>query len=208
MYTQTSIDLLIGRIRWDAAIPPTSIVVDADNSESTSGRRFNSFHQLVTVENVNDSVNNLKIGADDLNAYLLKMKEDSVKDVLNRLFDLNMKAKYKQTEDFVSLNYSLDGYDVLIADNASVFDNAIGYAMAVRAIQLFITSERSNATQRRMKQSYDYLKSELEGFKAPDGMVVVKGVNALFTEAVADADKVLFPVKTLSKKYLNALSSW
>jgi hypothetical protein len=200
MYNGTSIQLLTDRIGWADAVPPTSIVVDAGNMTSTSERYFNSFHQLVTVENVLDCVSNLKIEGADLNAYLAKMRKDSVLEVLNKLFNTNELANYERTEDKISLNYNASGYDALIAERQTVFDEAIGYAMAVRALQLLITSERSNSTQRSIKSSYEFLKSELEGIKDAHGNIIAKGVNTLFTTALENAKKVLFPTKTESAK--------
>ena len=195
-------DLLIGRIGWDVTIPPNPITVSNGNKASTSGRFFNSFHKLVTAENVNDSVNNLKIAEADLNVELAKMKKDSVLEVLNKLFDTNPRANHQNTEKFYSINYSANGYDSLISQFGTVFDQAIGYSMAVRALQLFITSERSNSAQRKMKQSYDFLKSELEGIKDKDGNILAVGVNALFDIAINDANEILFPTKDQTKPTL------
>lgn len=208
LYSGTSVTLLIGRIGWDVTIPPSPITVSNDNKASASGRFFNSFHQLVTAENVNDSVNNLKIAETDLNVYLAKMKKDSVLEVLNKLFDTNILAIYQKTEEVYSVNYDASGYDSLIEANITVFDQAIGYSMAVRAVQLFITSERSNGAQRKMKQSYDFLKSELEGIKDKDGNVLAVGVNSLFDISIQDANKVLFPTNSLTKPTLTARNYW
>lgn len=199
LYTGTSIALLTGRIGWDQAVPPTTLVVDGTNLASVSGRFFNSFHQLVTAENVNDSVLNLKIDVTNLNLYLAKMKKDSVLEVLNKLFDTNPLANYAAIGDAYSLNYTSGGYDALIADKGTVFDNAIGYAMAVRAIQLFISSERSNGTQRKMKASYDFLMSELNGIKNSEGLSIAQGVNSLFETAIKDANEILFPTNHRSQ---------
>ena len=193
LYTGTSITLLTGRIGWDQAVPPTTLVVDASNLTSASGRFFNSFHQLVTAENVNDCVLNLKIDITNLNAYLAKMKKDSVLEVLNKLFDTNPLANYAAIGDAYSINYSNSGYDSLITDKVTVFDNAIGYAMSVRAIQLFISSERSNGVQRKMKASYDFLMAELNGIKNNEGVPIAQGANTLFAEAIEEANKILFP---------------
>ncbi len=199
LYTGTSITLLTGRIGWDQSVPPTTLVVDGANLGSVSGRFFNSFHQLVTAENVYDSVLNLKIDVTNLNVYLAKMKKDSVLEVLNKLFDTNPLANYAARGDSYSLNYTAGGYDALIADKGTVFDNAIGYSMAVRAIQLFISSERSNGTQRKMKASYDFLMSELNGIKNADGLSIAQGVNSLFDTAIKDANDILFPTNHRSQ---------
>lgn len=208
MYNSTTITLLTERVGWSQAVPPTSLVVSAGNLTSTSGRFFDSFHTLVTAENVNDSVINLKIDTTNLNAYLAKMRKDAVLEVLNKLFDTNDLANYASTRTERSINYDANGYDALINKYQTVFDQAIGYSMAVRAIQLFITSERSNSAQRKMKASYEFLKSEIEGIRGPDGEVIAKGVNALFTLAIEDAKAILFPVIKIPEATLTDRSGY
>lgn len=200
LYTGTSVDLLIGRIGWAQAVPPTALVVDAPNLISNSGLYFNSFHELVTAENVNDCIRNLNIDVANLNTQLAKMKKDSVLEVLNKVFDLNVLANYHTSVGVVSTNYNADGYDDMIASKLGVFDACIGYSMSVRGLQLFIASERSNGTQRKMKAAYPYLKSELEGINDTDGNTMSSGANVQFTRSIKDAIEVLFPTTSKNDK--------
>lgn len=200
LYNGTSVDLLIGRIGWSQAVPPTTLVVDAPNLASSSGLFFNSFHELVTAENVNDCIRNLNIDVANLNVQLAKMKKDSALEVLNKVFDLNVLANYPTSEGVVSTNYDVDGYDDLIASKLGVFDACIGYSMSVKALQLFITSERSNGTQRKMKAAYPYLKAELEGINDTDGNTMSSGANVQFTRSIKDAIEVLFPTTSRNDK--------
>ncbi len=182
-YSDTSIQLLIGLIGWGAAVEPSNIEVAPDNSESETGLYFNSFHQLATVENVFDCISNLDVDNDGLNEFLEKMKKDAVLRVLNKIIDTNSLANVKSNEDRISLNYA-DDYDALIAANANVFVNAIGYAGVIKCMELFITSLRSNVTLRVLKANYEFLKTELSGIKNEQGVLLANGIEQNYGVAI------------------------
>jgi hypothetical protein len=208
MYDQTSIQLLIDRIGWSNPIQPNSeITLSPENGESVSGRFFDSFHQLSIVENVYKCVTNKDIGDTETNDFLYKMKKDCVLEVLNKIFDTNPLANNKNTEDRKSLNCKSD-YNYDIQTKTSLFDDAIGYAMAVRCLQLFISSNRSNATERKVGQSYELLKVELEGAMNQEGVLVAKGAIGYYDASIINAIEILFPIETKSKKRLYGRSVW
>lgn len=208
MYDQTSIQLLIDRIGWSNPIQPNSeIILSPENVESVSGRFFDSFHQLSIVENVYKCITNKDVGDTEFNDFLLKMKKDCVLEVLNKIFDTNPLANLSKTEDVKSLNYKSD-YTSDIALKTSLFDDAIGYAMAVRCLQLFISSTRSNNTERKIGQSYELLKVELEGVVNTEGVLVAKGAIGYYDASIINAIKIIFPTETKSKKRLYGRSVW
>lgn len=208
MYDQTSIQLLIDRIGWSNPIQPNSeITLSPENGESVSGRFYDSFHQLSIVENVYKCINNKDIDSDGFNTFLFKMKNDCVLEVLNKIFDTNPLANLSKTEDVKSLNYKSD-YTSDIALKTSLFDDAIGYAMTVRCLQLFISSTRSNNTERKIGQSYELLKVELEGVVNTEGVLVAKGAIGYYDASIINAIKILFPTQTKSKKRLYGRSVW
>lgn len=208
MYDQTSIQLLIDRIGWNSPIQPnTDIVLSPENEESTSGRFFDSFHQLSIVENVFACINNKDVDNDSLNDILLKMKKDSVLEVLNKVFDTNPLANLKNQEEVVSLNYKSD-YSFDIQNKVSLFDDAIGYAMAVRCLQMFISSSRSNLKERKITQSYEALKVELEGVINEQGVLIAKGAIGYYDASIINAIKIIFPTETKSKKRIFGRQPW
>jgi hypothetical protein len=208
VYSQTSIQLLIDRIGWSNPIQPNSVItLSPENGESVSGRFFNSFHHLSIVENVYKCIENKDANEAVVNDFLLKMKKDCVLEVLNKIFDTNPLANNKKTEDLVSLNWKTD-YNTDIQSKISLFDDAIGYSMAVRCLQLFISSTRSNATERKLGQSYELLKVELEGVVNQEGVLIAKGALGYYDASIINAIKILFPTETKSKKRLYGRIVW
>ncbi len=208
MYNQTSIQLLIDRIGWNYPIQPNAdISLFDENLESASGRFFDSFHQLSTVENVFSCISNKDADNEVLNLTLLKMKKDSVLEVLNKVFDTNPLANLKNQEEVISLNFKKD-YSLDIQNKYSLFDDAIGYAMAIRCLQLFISSTRSNAKERKITQSYEALKVELEGVINEQGVLIAKGAIGYYDASIINAVKILFPTETKSKKRIFGRQPW
>lgn len=208
MYNETSIQLLIDRIGWSNPIQPNSeITLSPENVESASGRFFSSFHQLSIVENVYKCVTNKDIDYQEFNTFLLKMKKDCVLEVLNKIFDTNPLANISVSEDVKSLNYKSD-YSSDITNKASLFDDTIGYSMATRCLQLFISSTRSNATETKIGQNYEKLKVELEGVINTEGVLIAKGTIGYYDASIINAIKILFPTETKSKKRLYGRKPW
>lgn len=208
MYDQSSIQLLINRIGWSNPIQPnTEITLSTQNLESASGRFFDSFHKLCTVENVFSCIPNKDVNSDSFNSYLLKMKKDSVLEVLNKVFDTNQLANIKKSENVESLNFKSD-YSLDIVNKVSLFDDAIGYSMSIRCLQLFISSTRSNIKQRDIVHNYETLKSELEGVVNQEGILIAKGAIGYYDASIINAIKILFPTETKSKKRLYGRNYW
>src|SRR5574343_1166711 len=134
MYNSLSITTLQDRIGWsNPMLPNSEITLDSRNTTSVSERQYNSFHQLVVVENVKSMVLNKSISNSDLNDYLFDLKKTVVLEVLSRVFDTNIYAKVKNNEEFESYGYRDDYSDVII-QNQSLFDQSIGYLMASKCL--------------------------------------------------------------------------
>ena len=56
MYFTAAIEALVERISWAKALETDYPELDEANMTGESGRNFQSFHQLVTVENIYDAV--------------------------------------------------------------------------------------------------------------------------------------------------------
>ncbi len=208
MYDQTSIQLLIDRIGWSNPVQPnTEITLSIENLEGVSGRFFDSFHQLSIVENIYACIANKDVDDASFNDYLYKMKKDSVLEVLNKVFDTNPLANIKKSEGVVSLNYKAN-YSLDIQSKTSLFDDAIGYAMAIRCLQLFISSSRSNLKERKIGQSYEALKVELEGVVNQEGVLIAKGAIGYYDASIINAIHILFPTETKSKKRIYGRQPW
>jgi hypothetical protein len=211
LYNGTTIQNLMGLVGWQEAVPPTSILVTSANTASTSGRFFSSFHQSAIVENVFATLPNAQMDNDTLNALLLKMKKDSVLEVLSRIYDANPLA-YRSSQEIdgkvvTSLNYALE-YDTLTANNMSVFADPIGFNMAKRCLQLYVTSTRSNRLQAIQEMKYPELKAELDGIYSENGKMVAKGANYFYEEAIKRTIEILFPTIVKSEKVITGIHPW
>jgi len=182
MYSEPSISSLITRIGWEKPLE-TDFAIELDEEVLTadSERKVNSFHQLVTVENVYAAVPEIEMEAVDFNGFLSSLRKQSVLEVLTAIFDKN--EMYVEETD----------YSALIIARPRLFDDAIGYCMAIKALELFIASSRSNLLERNAKLSFQNLKIELEGVRNDGGFFVAKGIIYKMERAIQKAQNILFP---------------
>ncbi len=182
MYNEQSIDFLETRIGWNEPLD-TDFVLELDEEVLTadSERKVNSFHQLVTVENLYAAVPEIEMEADDFTGFLSSLRKQSVLEVLTAIFDKN--EQYIETVD----------YSELILARPRLFDDAIGYCIAIKGLELFIASSRSNLLERNAKLSFQNLKIELEGVRNDGGFFVAKGIIYKMERAIQKAQNILFP---------------
>lgn len=184
MYSEESIEVLNTRIGWAEPLGADSIpAIEEDVIKSDSGRFVNSFHQLATIENVYAAVAKIDMEAEELNGFLSSVREQSVVEILTLIFDQH--TSYDETVD----------YSNLIISKPKLFDDAIGYSIAIKMLELFISSSRSNLAERNSKLSFQNLKIELEGVRNDRGFYVAKGIEYKFRTAITKAQKVIFPFK-------------
>lgn len=77
---------LIKRLGWRQPTIAGSPVLNADNLQSTSGRYFQSFHSLVTIEKLKAVCEDKDISDDDFNTYLSNLQNDAILRCLNEVF--------------------------------------------------------------------------------------------------------------------------
>jgi len=182
MYSDESIDVLETRIGWEKPLD-TDFVLELDEEVLTadSERKVNSFHQLVTVENLYAAVPEIDMEVAEFTGFLSSLRKQSVLEVLTAIFDKN--EQYIETVD----------YSELILSRPRLFDDAIGYCIAIKGLELFIASSRSNLLERNAKLSFQNLKLELEGIRNDRGFFVAKGIEYKFKTAILSAQNILFP---------------
>ena len=90
-----------------------------------------------------------------------------------------------------------DSYDATITQNISLFDNVIGYKVAIMVIEMFMSTKRNNIVERNAKLSVSNLKLELEGYRNETGVLVAKGLVHKFENAIKTAQKKIFPFKVI-----------
>lgn len=181
MYSEESISFLVGRIGWNKPIKlDFGVAINSDNLLSTSLRDVSSYHQLATVENLYSNVSETNMTEIAFNEYLLNFKKQAVLDATDLIFKHRL------------YNYS-DSYDAVINEKANLFDEVIGYTIAIKCLELFLSSTRSNATERSNLFSFQSLKVELEGAKNENGYQVATGIYSRRELALRKAHKIIFP---------------
>jgi len=183
MYSQEVISSISERIAFSNSLNPDfPVELSDDNSTGTSGRKFESFHQLVTIDNIYASVKEIDMDEELFNEYLKEMKMQTVLEVLPKIFDSN--TQYIDATD----------YSNVITAKASLIDECIGYSMASKVIELLITTQRINSEERSNKLSYSALKIELDGVRNDKGFLVSKGIIYKMNSAIKRTSKIIFPV--------------
>lgn len=181
MYSELSIATLKSRIGWEKPLDTAfAIEIDQEVLSASSDRKVNSFHQLATLENLYAAVQQVEMEAEYFNGFLSSLREQCVKEVMTAILDQN------------ELYDNLVDYSSIIISRASLFDDAIGYCIAIKALELFISSSRSNFLERNAKLSFQSLKIELEGVRNDGGFFVAKGINYKMERAIQKAQKILF----------------
>ena len=192
MYSEATISTIANRIGWGK--PQTdgfAINLAEAIQNGTSKRNFQSFHQLVTVENILAAIPNPLIDDDDFNAKLEEIRDNAARSVLTLIIDLNPNS-------ILSKDYSNT-----IISNPALFDEALGYKVAISVLELFISTERENFSTRSAQLAISSLKLELEGWKNEAGITVANGLGQKLDKAVTMATERLFPKnKTVTFKQI------
>lgn len=185
MYSSESISALKQRIGFGSGSTLPITVAD-DHKIGTSGRLFSFFHKLVTLENLYATVEEINLTEEDFNAYLEQMKQDAVLSVLTRIMHQNK-------EYLDSFDYS----DILLK-KVALFDEPIGYTLAVTALEQMVSTARVNDNERSSNIAYNKLKIELEGVTDDHGRLIAKGIISKLYASIKKASDIIFPAKPLT----------
>lgn len=182
MYTESSKILISKRVGWDN---PTGslfpITINAENLIATSGRRVNSFHQLANVVNLYYTIDESFTIESDFNILLKEIRLQAAIEVMNKILDQHH-----------CYDFDFD-YDKKLEKYQSLFDEPLGYLIAIKCIETYISSSRSNYIERNAKLAFEMLKIELEGVKNEQGITISQGINSKFYASIKKAQKKIFP---------------
>lgn len=165
---------------------PNGITVDQEHIEGESGRTFKYFHQLVTLENIYQTVQKVGMDSQEFNEYLTQMK----KDVALSLFDY---INFEISEDCRKV-FDLSG---ILSKNPSFLDEVYGYKFAASAIEMMISSNRTNRDERNALFKYEKLKIELEGWQDPKGRTITLGLNSKLRTSMKNILQFICPKRPL-----------
>ena len=167
MYTESNINELKDRLGWSEFEKELYVEkLDTANLSKTSGLTLNSFHKLVTIENIFHCQPNKNISDADFNSYLDEILDNVIRSILNYVFLYDSRA-IKGTDNTAIISAMCDG---------GVFDECIGYCHAVKVLELFTSSVRSNRIESITGHNYAIIMSELKGASTKDGVLVAKGI--------------------------------
>ena len=118
------------------------------------------------------------------NAGLMSsFKELSVEKVLvhnftgTELFDLDL-IDGCSYDTGLNLDISIyDDYTDFIINNKMLFSKAINLDMTIKCLQLYVSSLRSNASQRNSQELYQKIMVEIEGTKGSDSVISIIGLR-------------------------------
>jgi hypothetical protein len=193
MYSEQVISDLTERIGW--GLPQETdfgIEISESNSVGTSQREFKDFHQLVTVENIYAAVTQASEEENAFNEILEETRKKAVLAVLPLILDKN--------ESYLPLT----DYSAAITENIVLFDDAIGYKVAMMMIELFISTGRLNFLERNAKLATANLKVELNGIRSENGQLFAEGLVHLFQSSIKSASSKIFPKTIIVQSIDNA----
>lgn len=186
MYAEQTIQDLTNRIGFGTPKEEGfTIAIDEANSVGGSGRVVSSFHALCTIENI--FATNPTIGgneteiAEKFNQVLADFKKAATLEVLPAILDKH--------QDYVST----DSYDTIIAQNIAIFDDCIGYKMAMMILETMLSTKESNIAERNVKLTAANLKLEIEGFTNDTGVLVASGLVQKYNNSIKRAVNKIFP---------------
>lgn len=178
MYSTESISYLQDRIGFGSN--PIAVSVDPTNQVGSSGRLLTSFHKLADLKQIYNTTTETNMSAVNFNLYLRELKTQATLKVLTEI--LNKHGGYKPTYD----------YSNIILERPELFDDALGYSLAISVIQQQIAVERSNNEQRNASEVFKKLKIELEGVKDAYGNVISRGLFSSYYYAHKNASRIIF----------------
>jgi len=178
MYSPESISYLQDRIGFGTN--PIAVTVEPTNKVGSSGRLLTSFHKLADVKQIYNTTTEANMSEVAFNEYLQELKKQAALRVLTEV--LNNNYSYKTEFD----------YSDTILNRPELFDDALGYSLAIAAIQQQIAVERSNNEQRKALEAFQKLKIELEGVKDTYGNVISRGLYSSFYYAHKNASRIIF----------------
>ena len=137
MYVQATIDILIDRVGWVTPVDSTfPYVLEARNTESTSGRDFQFYNGYITGKNIIEILPNKNETELEFNQYLYDLRVQSVLESLYLVIDKDP-------------NYNpLFDHDTYISERLGLFDEVIGLVHAIKVLSLLSNSIRSNRIER------------------------------------------------------------
>ena len=114
----------------------------------------------------------------------------------NELFDLTLIDGLSQ-EIGLNLDISVyDDYTDFILNNKMLFAKAISLEFTIRCLQMYVSSIRSNANERKSQELYQKIMIEIEGTKGSDSLISVVGLREQVLGEISQLKQEVKKLKT------------
>lgn len=143
-------------------------------ADPASGRYFEAENHIITLDNIRNAQPEVNISDGDFTTYLTTLKNDCVLQILANVFDKD------ELEDNL-----LDCYP-------SLFDDLISMSMAMKVINLILTSTRSNRTERITKEASQLLYLDVNGNNSNPNFPYTKGLSQKYSIELKRVKNCLF----------------
>lgn len=119
----------------------------------------------------------------------------------NELFDLTLIDGISE-DTGLNLDISVyDDYTDFILNNKMLFAKAINLEFTIRCLQMYVSSIRSNANERKSQELYQKIMIEIEGTKGSDSLISVTGLRE---QAIGEISQLKQEVKKLKTGFLKS----
>jgi hypothetical protein len=187
MYSEEIISTIANRIGFGVPKEESfGLTISEANSSGTSGRIFSSFHSLVTIENIFSCTRVILPNADGsseaFNAELENFRQAAAREILPLIVDKN--SQYDLIQD----------YSQKITDNIILFDDALGYKVAIKVLEYCMSSTRINQDEINVNLSASKLLLDINGYIDNNGKLQARGLVHELKKSIQTATNLLFPV--------------
>ena len=180
MYDASSISSLANSVGFGNTTG--SITVVPPNLVGTSGMVFQSFQSLVTPDNLISTLDKDRVSdKTKFNTELTQIRMDQAKMVLASILD-----EHPEYDDLLD-------YSKIILDKLTLLRKAYALSVAKYCLEQMISSKRFNLAERNVRETFSYLKLELEGSRSDNGRRISYGIIDKMRFAISDAQDVIFP---------------
>lgn len=103
----TVLSALSSRIGWQQPTQVDSVALDEDNLTSDSGRYFQQFHPMLTLQNLRATIEDEKLNDMQFNGFLADLKKGVITSVLNAVFNRSQQLESTLIYDRLRRNDNL-----------------------------------------------------------------------------------------------------
>ncbi len=167
------------RIGWKDDKTLDGFTPSAANQTTDSGLFFQDEHPAINLINIHSSQPNPKISNEDFELYLEDLRDTTVRQVLNDVFE----------RDYLN--------DSILTVYPNGFDKLITYKMVIKVSQIIVTASRSNRTDRFSQSWIGKLSYDI--FREAPNKFAIRGAN--YREHLGISTKYSFLLRETQRRF-------